>query len=64
MVDVGSFLGGWMGEKLMKGGRSLDVLRKWVIWFGVIFVVLVLGCLYVDLFYVVIVLISFVLFVI
>lgn len=62
MADVGSFLGGWTGEKLMKGGRSLDASRKWVIWLGAIFVVPVLGCLYVDSPYVAIALISFALF--
>lgn len=62
LSDIGSFVGGWTGGKLMDKGWSLDKARKWVIWVGAILVVPVLGCLYIDSPYWAIALISFSLF--
>ncbi|WP_298477740.1 MFS transporter [uncultured Maribacter sp.] len=60
--DIGSFVGGWTGEKLIANGMSLNASRKWVLWIGAILVVPVLGCLYVQSPYVAIGLISISLF--
>ena len=62
LADVGSFAGGWTGERLIRRGWSLDASRKSVLWLGAIFVVPVLGCLYVESPYVAIALISLALF--
>ena len=60
--DIGSFVGGWTGEKLISKGLSLNASRKWVLWAGAILVVPVLGCLYVESPYIAIALISISLF--
>ncbi|RKR15220.1 ACS family hexuronate transporter-like MFS transporter [Maribacter vaceletii] len=60
--DIGSFVGGWTGEKLISKGFSLNASRKWVLWVGAILVVPVLGCLYVESPYIAITLISISLF--
>lgn len=60
--DIGSFIGGWTGEKLISKGFSLNASRKWVLWIGAILVVPVLGCLYVESPYIAIALISISLF--
>ncbi len=60
--DIGSFIGGWTGEKLISKGFSLNASRKWVLWVGAILVVPVLGCLYVESPYIAIALISISLF--
>lgn len=62
LSDIGSFVGGWTGGKLMESGWSLDKARKWIIWVGAILVVPVLGCLYIESPYWAIALISFSLF--
>ena len=62
LSDIGSFAGGWTSSKLIASGKSLDASRKWVIWLGAIFVVPVLGCLYIESPYWAIALISFALF--
>lgn len=62
LSDIGSFVGGWTGTRLIKNGMSLDASRKWVIWVGAILVVPVLGCLYIESPYWAIALISFSLF--
>lgn len=62
LADIGSFVGGWTGGKLMENGWSLDKARKWIIWVGAILVVPVLGCLYIESPYWAIALISFSLF--
>ncbi|MEM6698391.1 MAG: MFS transporter, partial [Bacteroidota bacterium] len=62
MADIGSFVGGWTGGKLMERGYSLDAARKIIIWIGAIFVIPVLGCLYVESSAIAIALISFALF--
>ncbi|MEM8524788.1 MAG: MFS transporter [Bacteroidota bacterium] len=62
MADIGSFVGGWTGGKLMERGYSLDAARKSIIWIGAILVVPVLGCLYVESSVWAIALISFALF--
>lgn len=62
LSDIGSFVGGWTSGTLMEKGMSLNASRKWVIWIGAIFVIPVLGCLYIDSPYWAIALISFALF--
>jgi len=62
LSDIGSFVGGWTGGKLMEKGWSLDASRKIIIWIGAILVVPVLGCLYIESPYWAIALISFSLF--
>ncbi|WP_394972692.1 MFS transporter [uncultured Croceitalea sp.] len=62
LSDVGSFVGGWTGSRLMKKGFSLDTSRKRIIWIGAILVVPILGCLFIDSPYWAIALISFALF--
>ncbi len=62
LSDVGSFVGGWTGGRLMTKGYSVDRSRKTVIWLGAVLVVPVLGCLYVASPYWAIALISFSLF--
>lgn len=62
LSDIGSFVGGWTGDKIMEHGMSLNASRKWIIWIGAILVVPVLGCLYVKSPYWAIALISFSLF--
>jgi len=46
--DIGSFVGGWTGSKLIDQGMSLDRSRKFVIWIGAIFVLPVLLCIYIN----------------
>lgn len=48
LADIGSFAGGWAGGWLVQKGYSLDASRKIIIWIGAIFVVPILGCLYVN----------------
>ena len=60
--DIGSFVGGWTGSKLIDNGMSLDRSRKLVIWIGAIFVLPVLACVFVDSAAIAIALISFALF--
>ncbi len=62
LSDIGSFVGGWTGGKLMTKGYSVDKSRKTVIWVGAVLVIPVLGCLYVASPYWAIALISFSLF--
>lgn len=62
LADAGSFTGGWANSALMKKGFSLDASRKWIIWIGAIFVIPVLGCLYIESAYWAIALISLALF--
>ena len=60
--DIGSFIGGWTGSKMISNGMSVDRSRKLVIWIGAIFVLPVLACIYVDSASIAIALISFALF--
>ena len=46
--DVGSFVGGWTGTRLINGGASIDESRKRVMWIGAILVLPVLLCIYVE----------------
>ncbi len=46
--DVGSFVGGWTGTKLIDNGASIDRSRKLVMWIGAVFVLPVLLCIYID----------------
>ncbi len=62
LSDLGSFVGGWTGSRLMQHGFSLDASRKWVLWVGAFLVIPVLGCLYIESPYWAIALISFSLF--
>ncbi len=62
LSDIGSFMGGWSGTKLIKKGLSINASRKWIIWIGAILVLPVLGCLNTTSPYWAIGLISFALF--
>jgi len=60
--DIGSFIGGWTGERFIKQGMSIDKSRKTIMWIGAILVLPVLMCLYVNSAFWAIFFISFALF--
>jgi ACS family hexuronate transporter-like MFS transporter len=45
-ADIGSLLGGWLGTRLVKQGRSLNASRKLVMWLGTLLMPLVILNLY------------------
>jgi ACS family hexuronate transporter-like MFS transporter len=47
-ADIGSFAGGWAGQRLIKGGLSVNASRKIMIWTGALLVPLALPAVYVD----------------
>ncbi len=47
-ADLGSFAGGWAGQRLIKGGMSVDASRKTMIWVGAMLVPLALPAVYVE----------------
>ncbi|KPJ81843.1 MAG: hypothetical protein AMJ58_03555 [Gammaproteobacteria bacterium SG8_30] len=47
-ADLGSFAGGWAGQRLIKGGMSVDASRKTMIWIGALLVPLALPAVYVE----------------
>jgi len=47
-ADLGSFAGGWAGQRLIKGGMSVNASRKTMIWVGALLVPLALPAVYVD----------------
>ncbi|MEO7387356.1 MAG: MFS transporter [Gammaproteobacteria bacterium] len=47
-ADAGSLLGGWMGQRLIRVGVSVDRSRKAMIWGGALLVPLALPAVYVD----------------
>lgn len=60
--DIGSFVGGWSGAKLIDRGYSIGASRKIIIWIGAILVLPILACIYIDDAMLAIALISFALF--
>jgi ACS family hexuronate transporter-like MFS transporter len=47
-ADVGSLLGGWTGQHLIRRGMSVDASRKVMVWIGALLVPLALPAVYVD----------------
>lgn len=47
-ADLGSLLGGYSGQRLIRNGWSVDASRKTLIWIGALFVPLALPAVYVD----------------
>lgn len=47
-ADAGSLFGGWLGQRLIRNGRSVDSSRKLMIWSGAVLVPLALPAVYVD----------------
>jgi ACS family hexuronate transporter-like MFS transporter len=47
-ADAGALLGGWTGQRLIRGGMSVDASRKLMIWTGALLVPLALPAVYVD----------------
>ena len=47
-ADAGGLFGGWLGQRLIRGGRSVDASRKLMIWSGALLVPLALPAVYVD----------------
>jgi ACS family hexuronate transporter-like MFS transporter len=47
-ADIGSFAGGWAGQRLVRGGMSVNASRKTMIWTGALLVPLALPAVYVD----------------
>ena len=47
-ADLGSFAGGWAGQRLIRGGMSVNRSRKLMIWAGALLVPLALPAVYVD----------------
>lgn len=47
-ADLGSLLGGYSGQRLIRNGWSVDASRKTMIWIGALFVPLALPAVYVD----------------
>lgn len=47
-ADSGSLIGGWTGQRLIRGGLSVDASRKLMIWTGALLVPLALPAVYVD----------------
>jgi ACS family hexuronate transporter-like MFS transporter len=47
-ADVGALGGGWLGQRLVKAGWSVDRSRKTMIWAGALLVPLALPAVYVD----------------
>lgn len=47
-ADAGALLGGWTGQRLIRGGLSVDASRKRMIWTGALLVPMALPAVYVD----------------
>lgn len=47
-ADAGALLGGWAGQRLIRGGLSVDASRKLMIWSGALLVPMALPAVYVD----------------
>jgi ACS family hexuronate transporter-like MFS transporter len=47
-ADAGSFFGGWAGQRLIRGGLSVNASRKLMIWAGALLVPLALPAVYVE----------------
>ncbi|MGQ0384632.1 MAG: MFS transporter [Gammaproteobacteria bacterium] len=47
-ADAGALLGGWTGQRLIRGGMSVDASRKLMIWIGALLVPLALPAVYAD----------------
>jgi MFS transporter, ACS family, hexuronate transporter len=47
-ADIGSLFGGWAGQRLIRGGLSVNASRKLMIWAGALLVPLALPAVYVD----------------
>jgi ACS family hexuronate transporter-like MFS transporter len=47
-ADLGSLVGGYAGQQLIRSGRSVDASRKTLIWVGALLVPLALPAVYVD----------------
>ena len=47
-ADAGALLGGWTGQRLIRGGLSVNASRKLMIWSGALLVPLALPAVYVD----------------
>jgi len=47
-ADLGSFTGGWAGQRLIRGGMSVNASRKTMIWIGALLVPLALPAVYVE----------------
>lgn len=47
-ADIGSLAGGWAGQRLIRGGLSVNASRKTMIWLGALLVPLALPAVYVD----------------
>jgi len=47
-ADIGSFAGGWAGQRLIRGGMSVNASRKTMIWVGALLVPLALPAVYAD----------------
>jgi ACS family hexuronate transporter-like MFS transporter len=47
-ADLGSLVGGYAGQRLVRSGRSVDASRKTLIWVGALLVPLALPAVYVD----------------
>ncbi|MEO8444260.1 MAG: MFS transporter [Gammaproteobacteria bacterium] len=47
-ADAGALFGGWLGQRLIRGGWSVDRSRKTMIWTGALLVPLALPAVYVD----------------
>jgi ACS family hexuronate transporter-like MFS transporter len=47
-ADLGSLTGGWLGQRLIRGGMSVDRSRKLMIWGGALLVPLALPAAWVD----------------
>ena len=60
--DIGSFVGGWCGAKLIDNGYSIGASRKIIMWIGAILVLPILACVYIEDAMLAIALISFALF--
>lgn len=47
-ADLGSLLGGWSGQRLIRGGMSVNASRKLMIWIGALLVPAALPAVYVE----------------
>lgn len=47
-ADAGALLGGWTGQRLIRGGLSVDASRKLMIWVGALLAPMALPAVYVD----------------